>query len=170
MKKGNLKSFVSGERSRALWALLLYILKQKPPISDVSDINVTPWWTTHHSQTICVGYSLYTVKSLLFVGHLILWVGQSTRSQQNWLNLIVVCLIWKKHEFKCPQTCPSSSNHKIACSWNKMISQYYDIVQNKCERAIACKTIILYNIVICELKPAYSLPVHFQSASYMFAC
>jgi len=24
MKKGNLKSFVSGERSRALWALLLY--------------------------------------------------------------------------------------------------------------------------------------------------
>jgi len=25
MKKGNLKSFVSGERSRALWALLLYL-------------------------------------------------------------------------------------------------------------------------------------------------
>ena len=36
MKKGNLKSFVSGERSRALWALLFNF----PPLIDLNCYNL----------------------------------------------------------------------------------------------------------------------------------
>jgi len=75
-----------------------------------------------------------TVKSFLFVGHLILCillVGQSTylRSQRNvdfFFNSCVFNL--KFHEFKCPWTCPSLSKYKISCPGNQMdlqLSTYF---------------------------------------------
>ena len=43
-----------------------------------------------------------------------------------WFNLIVNCVFnLKTQEFKRPQTCPSLSNYKISCPWNKMNSQYW---------------------------------------------
>ena len=65
---------------------------------------------------------LWTVKSFLYVGHLIScisWVWQSTnlRSQQKNYSLLLYWVIFLIHKFTWPLTIPSSSNHEISCPW-----------------------------------------------------
>ena len=65
---------------------------------------------------------LWTVKSFLYVGHLIScisWVWQSTnlRSQQKKYSLLLYSVIFLIHKFTWRLTIPSSSNHEISCPW-----------------------------------------------------
>jgi len=38
--------------------------------------------------------------------------------------LFTLVILHEFHEFKCPRTCPMSSNHKISGPWNQVILQY----------------------------------------------